>query len=403
MSCGASSLCPICSAKCSEFRPSNGGNEAGKANPAQVVDEQAEALKQGSAAQRRWMHTQVDNGMEMAVPIERYRYYDGVSSMFNRFEGDYSSLDWTDYPFVPPVVPVVSSSVVPPTEYSGGSADGPRIVKEEEPAGNVISNFDSRLLVVPMANFFVPFLGFFGIWNNSMFSSGLNAFAKHWGLHYHREDVAVSLPEPLVEDLASFWSHRVRDPEGKEFAVSVAKTRQLCNQTALTGKQQLDAVTYAPVLAYTKYWDVQQNAARVWSGAYARSGFGESIRKSCATLMQFQRWLVILAVILCLVFTVCHVSVIEPEYSDWCFISSHFPTISLAHPVSTYYRSCIERHHTQWWLIDRITWLQWELDFGCVWYELDYSWYYLSTENPTCTGYYLDYFWYSLRPFLAKW
>jgi len=397
-----------------------GGNELSDGNPESGLEGESERLKQPvpspNQEPRRWKHAVFSANQEwIRVPVEHLTTYDGIAQLFvsrpeecpptpkRLVEGDVAfgpdecPIDWHPVYYGP------SSRPEPTPDEFGHTI--PVVKKQPAPDNQLIEYHDRRVLSTTMQEFVFPYLDFVGFWNISRVSSERSVFAKHFGFHLHQRNITVSLPSSLVKELAAFWAHKHRDDELKEFAVSAAKCRKMCTELGLTAQQQLDAVMYAPALAYIKYWDQQQNISRVVEGSYAHVGAGETVRKVSETFRnsKWVRPVMWFCVTLFLLVLVCsNVHFIEPELSTTCFVVSHIPHFTLAHPLTLRRQDCMIDHATSLWLIDRHDYDQFLIRVGCTRWSFDYAWYTLSVDEPTCSGYYRDVVLYMTRAMLNK-
>jgi len=245
-----------------------------------------------------------------------------------------------------------------------------------DPSNQMIYNREKRVLGTGMVEYEFPYLDFVGFWNITRFSSE-QVFAKHSGFHFHKDNIVVQLPETLVEEMAAFWAHKMRDDELQEFAVSVSKCRRLCSELDITAAQHHDAIMYAPVLAYIKYWDRQQNVSRVLTGSYLHSGLAESLNKTWQSAIKL-RWLIgSLFVSFLLLLVVIRINVVEPQLTLWCHVESSvdwmgwLPVPKNILPLWLLQPSCMIKHNLQTWLVPRLTFKRFFAWLGCM--EMDPS------------------------------
>jgi len=176
----------------------------------------------------------------------------------------------------------------------------------------------------------------------------------------------------LVKELSAFWAHRIRDDTHKEFQLCVAKCRNICSTAWLSDQQQLDAIMYAPVIAYLNSWDSQQNISRVWTGAYLRTGLSSSVEKirdfflfnEFATILTL--WLAIVLVVFPTFFLVCmyyhDVYVFEPSRSNACSYGLYYagPWFKYFCDNHNYYIPRYWSFSSDWWLISdpTVSWIE---------------------------------------------
>jgi len=161
-----------------------------------------------------------------------------------------------------------------PVHGMEGSRIPPKLVEPVEPEAldnlevNMIENRDLRCVNVRMTKYQFDYLSFLGMWNDSPLSSAGHIYAEQYGLNLCQSQITIELPSTLVNELKAFWVNRRRDADLKEFNLSVVRCRKLCSELILTSEQYVQAVYYAPVIAYKESWEVQQQVGRVVADDY---------------------------------------------------------------------------------------------------------------------------------------
>jgi hypothetical protein len=269
--------------------------------------------------------------------------------------------------------------------YDDGSSPGHKhqatVVRTDEASEQQIYNKDKRTLKVNFRTYEFPYLDFVGYWNSTWHSPEENQlFANHFGCHFYKDTIRISLPSTLVRELSAFWSHRNRDRDLKQFTLSVAKCRRLCSELDISATAHDRSILYAPVLAYHNYWDRQQNVSRVLTGSYLNTGGPSitvkknisSIRKTCSSYWFKVFFITITAILFCCQFVYFE----EPSVELWCSISSRFdwvsvfgikiPTVVRLFPDLYYEETCMANHYGKIWLFNATTWPLFKAKwFGC--------------------------------------
>lgn len=142
----------------------------------------------------------------------------------------------------------------------------PRDPKTEGPGDGIIGFRDRRLLDTTLTWYTFDLLDFIGKWNSGRVSEKL--FVRHFGYHFNEREVKVALPSTLVAEMKDWWTNRVRDAAWENYQLSVARSRVLVSELAITAEQQRVANLYAPAIAFCRTWDEQQNVSRVVEGAH---------------------------------------------------------------------------------------------------------------------------------------
>jgi hypothetical protein len=248
-----------------------------------------------------------------------------------------------------------------------------------------------------------PDLDHLGYHNNSMLSGEEQKYVDENGLFFHQEDHIVSLPAGLVEELSEFFVDKTRDVTLGEFSVCTNLCRQILSRTTISARQQLDAIMYAPAIAYRHFWSEKSNVARVVAGDYVHSGFTESVRRIRQSWQRFKHIRLAMFVVLLTLASLWSVaallspvtgfnpptgpiSVVQPDQSIWCALQPLYPHVHLWHPT-TLVSVCTEQYYqTQTWILSKHSILLLHRWFGCDW-SLDYLWYGVSVDNPSCPSY----------------
>lgn len=319
----------------------------------------------------------------------------------------------------------------------------------EEPDPTRIEQPEKQVVVVQeWRDYEFPKLDHVGYHNVSLLSGSERKYVLERGYFFHQVNMTVTLPADLVPLLSSFWVHKAREATLKDFELCTNKCREIISRTTMTADQCLDAVMYAPALAYLDRWAEKSNVERVVAGDYVHSGCRESLKRFLLTLRNFQHTSLVRRCVLVLMLGLIFwfspplhevvrtyqelpVSVIEPRWSRQCWLEvpllplskwlqSPFPEWLITPDQIT---PCITNHTTeQFWLISRAAWdAQWsgglvlwiqtynsdyvdvlrarlENLLGCsTWnggllsgdisVSLEWSWYSLTEPEPTCVGF----------------
>jgi len=163
-------------------------------------------------------------------------------------------------------------------------------VPGEEPGRGILGYRERRLIEVTcFKEHDFPFLDFIGYWNHTRFSTSSKLlFAEHLGVHFHERFVHVRIPADLVNEMKEWWNHRIRDEDGVNYGLSVARCRVLTSELAITADELRVATLYAPAIAFIESWEEQQNVSRALQGSYLRSAVAVSITKLSSSLSTSQ-------------------------------------------------------------------------------------------------------------------
>jgi hypothetical protein len=161
-----------------------------------------------------------------------------------------------------------------PVRHDGNGADTepapaplePRDPDEDGPGDGIIGYRDRRLLNTAFCEYEFDLLDFVGKWNSD--PRAPNLFVSHLGIHFNERKIKVSMPATLVAELMDWWTNRARDMDWENFNLSVARSRILVSELAITADQQYLANLYGPAIAFQLSYDKQQNVARVVRGAH---------------------------------------------------------------------------------------------------------------------------------------
>jgi len=143
-------------------------------------------------------------------------------------------------------------------------------IKGTDCKGYVIDAIDSRKISVAMSEYRIPLLQFAGCWNSTPLGAGSLPFAKHFGIHIRDGSFkTIKLPTSLVNELMTHWVGVSREATFSHYAVTVIRARYLLRfVNNMTSAEIVDAVRYAPALAYMMSWRAEQNINRVVKRVY---------------------------------------------------------------------------------------------------------------------------------------
>jgi len=77
------------------------------------------------------------------------------------------------------------------------------------PGNGIIEYRDRRMLMTEFKTYKFDYLDFIGKWNPDRVSS--DYFVNHLGVHFNEREVEVSLPASLVDEMANWWTFRLRE------------------------------------------------------------------------------------------------------------------------------------------------------------------------------------------------
>lgn len=150
--------------------------------------------------------------------------------------------------------------------------DEPRVVIQSNAQvdNRLIEYHERRVIFTDLKEYRFPRVLAMGLWSSAKFSKDAQScFAEQSAAVLVQGDYfIVSLPYSLVDELISWWSHRIRDDKEENFRLSVAKCKKLISELALSPEILKASSLYAPAIAYYKSWDEQQNASHAVRGDY---------------------------------------------------------------------------------------------------------------------------------------
>jgi hypothetical protein len=143
-----------------------------------------------------------------------------------------------------------------------------------------------------------PKLDFIGIWNDSAYSSIEYVHAEHLGVHVHLEDIKIRLPHSIVNGLGAMWAHIPRDLKRANFNLTVSRCKNITRCCAISAEEERIVNLYAPSIAYSLFWEEEQQVSRVTFKRYLTSNIRTSLNKSLVVLRYFKRWILLFSILM---------------------------------------------------------------------------------------------------------